>query len=330
MRNLFLSFCLLFSISSFSGGFRWPNVQYDYAKLHLFNIDLEKPNLFDWTIYKDGIYANSKKGSGYDLNEKFLNEIHGHITRGKGVPELRMGLAKCYMPRHGIIYYDRLGNPVASFTICFECDKIVFWSSNEIPHLDYDDEHDDWQAAEKLAANLKTIFVKAKYPVFNNDAEYLAYLKADSTLEDLGEMFMTDPNLDSLYFKRYSIEDVKGWVKSGKKENSLREIEETKISAGGERWTYKQLEDLKRKNRFVFSFDEVNPFLVEATITDHSIVLPNGMSVGMSVDDVQGTFMVYDGIAWPEHIQVKDKMLIIDYYFKHHTLVKIKASFDIR
>ena len=84
-----------------------------------------------------------------------------------------------------------------------------------------------------------------------------------------------------------------------------------------------------RGNELTFSFDEKNPFLVEASIIHGALVLPNGVSVGMSVDDVQGSLMVYDGPAWPKRIEVKGDKVAINYYFKQHTLTKITLSFSI-
>lgn len=317
----------MIGLNSFSGGFRWPNIQYKSAKLFLFNVDLEEPSLFDWHIYENGVYANSKVGEGFELNDKFLGELHSSLARG--VNELRMGLSKCYMPRHGIIYYDENYQPVAAFSLCFECHKISFWSKNDLPPADYESTHNDWNRAEKQILKIESIFKKYDLPVFGDEKDYQTYVTTDERFSTLGEMFMTDPNLDSIYFKHYSIEDVKAWVKKSRRGVELRQEEETKITAGGEKWTYQTLSDRKGLTNFVFSFDETNPFLVEATIQHNNIILPNGISVGMSIDDIQSTFMVYDGIAWPEHIQVKDKKLVLDYYFKNRTLVKIKASFSI-
>jgi len=325
MKNLFLSLLLLSSISSFSGGFRWPNVQYSYAKLYLLNLELEQPNHFDWHVFQDGVYATSKIGSGYDLDDSFLNKLHSSMARG--VNELRMGLGKCYMPRHGIIYYDKNGKPVAAFTACFECDKIAFWSENELPRVNYDGVHNDWDKAEKQIEKMRKLFVSEDYPMFNNDKEYQEFLKDNKDFEDLGEMFMTDDNLDEKFAASYTQKQVQAWVKSAKKSVELKESHETKITAGGDEYHFRTLVATKGNSNFLFDSAEEDARLIEAYITHGSIVMPNGVSVGMSVDDIQGTFMVYDGIAWPEHIQVKGKKITIDYYFDNRTLAIIKATF---
>jgi hypothetical protein len=325
-RTLILSF-LLINLISYSGGFRWPNVEYDHARLFLFNIKFESPSKLDYHIYNNGVYARSKVGTGYLLSKESLDDLHGAMVRG--VDELVHGLSKCFIPRHGIIYYDKFGNPLASFTACFECEKIDYWSIKPLPKWNTDFEHFNLDKADKQIQKMLSILKQNDIPTYEHENEYQIHLEKDTTLKDVGEMFIKSNTLDSLYFKHYSISDVKTWVIKQGYYAELNETEETKISAGGDKWTYKELNTKEELNRFVFSFDEEDPFLVEATITHPTIILPNGVSVGMSIDNVIASIGIYDGIAFPAHIELKDKNLQLDYYFKNHTLYKIKASFSI-
>lgn len=325
MNRLLFSFCLMLTFSSFSGGFRWPNVQYDYAKLYLINIELEQPNYFDWHVYEDSVYATSKIGSGYEVTEGFLNKLHSSFSRG--VNELRMGLGKCYMPRHGIIYYDKNGIPVAAFTACFECDKISFWSKEELPRIDYEGTNNDWLRAEKQIEKIKKLFVDEGYPVFNGEKEYQDFIKDNEDYKVEGELFITDPKLDEKFANSYSIEEVKKWLNSSKRSVQLRESEEIKITAGGDKYVFKTLIANKGNTKFLFSSEEEDAHLIEASITHGSILFPTGASIGMSVEGVQALFLVYDGIAWPKRIQVKGERITVDYYFDNRSLVLIKATF---
>ncbi|MEO9531633.1 MAG: hypothetical protein ABJG68_12710 [Crocinitomicaceae bacterium] len=325
MNRILFSFFFFCSLSSFAGGFKWPNVDYKFAQLYLMNIELDQPNHFDWHIYEDSVYATSKIGSGYELSDNFLNKLHASFARG--VNELRIGLGKCYMPRHGIIYYDENGIPVASFTACFECDKISFWSKEEIPPTDYEATNNDWLKAEKQIGKIKALFEKEGYPVCNSDKEYQAFIKGNKDLECEGELFFTDDNLESSFAKAYTQNEVKKWVKSARRAVELQESHEVKITAGGEEYFFRTLVASKGNSNFLFDSGDENARLIEAYITHGSIILPNGISVGMSVEDVQGTFMAYDGMAWPKRIQVKGKSMTIDYYFDNRTLVIIKVSF---
>ena len=141
-------------------------------------------------------------------------------------------------------------------------------------------------------------------------------------------MFITNDNLDSLYFKHYSIKQVKLWVNKQAKYFNLSESKEEKIAAGGQKWTYTKLAD-KGGTHFIFSFDKADPFLVEAYINNSAIILHNGVSVGMSQDEVITSLGIYDGIANPKKITLSDKMLQIEYVFKNRTLSEINLSFSI-
>ena len=327
MKILFVSLFLFMSASSFAGGFRWPNVEYDHAKLYLFNIPFNAPPGLDYDIYANGGYAKSKLGDGYDLSPEWLDEFHGIMARG--VDALVAGLSECYIPRHGIIYFDKLGKPVASFSACFACERIKFWSPKKLAPFHFKEfNNSQIKKATDQSDRMVEMIKRIGAPHYDSMQDYRQALR-DSTLKNKGEMFIEDPSLDSLYFKHYSISDVQSWALKGvRRVIRLTQTKETKISAGGDEWTYQQLSDNKG-TRFIFSFDEENPFLVEATIISPSIKLPNGVSVGMSISDVMNTFPIYDGLAWPEHIQLKDKNLVIDYYFKFQTLQKITAAFSI-
>lgn len=324
MKIYALLFALGIANMSYSGGFRWPNVDYSYAQLYLFNIKDGKPTSFDFHIYADSIYAKSKLGTGIEVSEELLDKMHGLIARHAN--GMRIGLSKCYIPRHGIIYYDKVGTPVASLSICFECDKISLWSVNQLQSADYD-QRTNYDKVEKAFDEIEKSFLSHNLPVFEREDAYLEYKMKSEEYTNEGEIFIESNTLDSLYFKRYSIEEVNSWVKGDKLR--LTETKETKITAGGEEWTYPQLSSREGASRFVFSFDEENPYLIEATITDNEIILPSGVSVGMSVEDVQNSLGVYDGIAFPEYIQVKGEKLTLEYFFENRTLVKIKAGFSI-
>ncbi|MEX1003181.1 MAG: hypothetical protein WDZ35_13770 [Crocinitomicaceae bacterium] len=324
MKTIFLSLFITFSSLSYSGGFRWPNVPYDHARLFLFNIDSDKQNRPDFHIYSDSIYATSKLGTGEKLSEKFLGKIHSKIARyGEA---MQMGLSKCYIPRHGIIYYNAKGRPLASLSICFECGKISMWSEKKIPDINHQSNH-DWDKVEQQFESLQKEFKNYGIAVYEKEEAYQNYCMENEEYTTAGEVFIKTDKLDSLYFKHYGIDEVKSWVKG--KRLTLRLDEITKITAGGDEWTYKELSSKEKNSLFRFSFDEEDPFLVEAIIKDNEIILPNGVSVGMSVEDVMATFPVYDGPAYPERIQLKDEKLELNYYFKNRTLVKITAGFSI-
>ena len=325
MKNLIIAFTLVFTTQLFAGGFRWPNVEYDYAKLYLFNVNLDSPENFSWHVYQDGVFAASKIGEGKLVDQKDLDQLHNIMI--PGVNELLMGLSKCYTPRHGIIYYDKTGKPVASFSICLECEKISLWDIKTGAFPVSSSNQFDMKKTEKQIESI-TKFIKSQdFPVFERPEEYIAYIKDREDLKNNGAMFMQLDENDSMSLKKFSIEDVQSWQVEVFHAHKLKQTEETKITVGGDKWSYQQLSN--EKSRFIFSFDQDNPYLVEATIQNDNIILPNGVSVGMSLDDVMNTFPIYDGIAWPAQIQLKNDHLTLDYFFENRTLVKIKLQFSI-
>jgi len=327
MKLTLLSLSILITLSSLAGGFRWPNVKYSNAKLYLMNITLDKPSDFDWHIYENGVYATSKIGSGIELEQDFLDDFHKSMV--KGVNELRIGLGKCYMPRHGIIYYDDKGKPVAAFTACFECDKISFWSTGELPRVDYEGVKNDWPKAEKQMEQIEKLFKDAEIPIYNNKAEYQQFLLENKDFENQGEVTINSTSIDEKYTVGFTQSQVKSWLKMSKRSIQLRESHETEITAGGQEYHFRTLEANKGTTYFLFSSSESDATLVEAEIAHGSILLPHGVSVGMSVEDVQASLGVYDGISNPEKIILKGEKVQVEYFFNKRSLVKIKMTLSL-
>ncbi|MBK9591659.1 MAG: hypothetical protein IPO32_09185 [Crocinitomicaceae bacterium] len=116
-KTLFLYFAIVCS-TSFAGGFMFPNVEYDYAKVYLFNAnekaETDKP---EFSVYMNDVYAKSKIGNGFDFSEQMNAQLNSIFRLG--VDRMVAGLAGCYIPRHGIIYFDSTGKTVASISFCF-------------------------------------------------------------------------------------------------------------------------------------------------------------------------------------------------------------------
>jgi hypothetical protein len=131
MRKLsMLLLVLVLSFQGFSKNFIFPNVPFIYAKIFEFNQDFEVTHQLDQAIYNGTEFAKSKKGEGILLKESFHTALAKIVS--KGVDELIYGLSSCYIPRHGIVYYNQSDQPVASLSICFECERIGIWSIKPI------------------------------------------------------------------------------------------------------------------------------------------------------------------------------------------------------
>ncbi len=319
----FLALLLFFStFSTSAGGYTFPNVQYGSAKLFLFNIFLEDESQFDSYIYKNGKYANSKIGDGYDLKPEILDQIHEVIA--KGVDELIVGLSKCYIPRHGIIYFDEGGSPVASLSVCFECEQISIWSDNEINFGEPDYENFDIDKAEAQMKKWRDLFKLSGALVSDTSGSqpYQTLAMIDQKFRHNGQNMIQDPNLEAKFPQKYSYDEVKKWVvSSGNYE--LAEDVNVEISAGGAEYKFKELVG-KDGTNFLFSSDADDCFLVEAEIYNSAIILPYGISVGMSFEQIQNSLGIWDGISNPASITVMGDGIRITYKFKYHSLTSIK------
>ena len=70
---------------------------------------------------------------------------------------LQSGVSKCFLPRHGIIFFDDAHRPVASISICFECQKIDLYPKRSVTSetkFDSKKAMKQLKALEKLVAEM--------------------------------------------------------------------------------------------------------------------------------------------------------------------------------
>ncbi|MFM8743817.1 MAG: hypothetical protein ACKODM_10910 [Cytophagales bacterium] len=67
--------------------------------------------------------------------------------------------AECFLPHHGVVFYDEKNRPLASVTICFDCRRMKF--------------HPKIVDPEKGITILKEVILELGLPVFDNFEEYL-------------------------------------------------------------------------------------------------------------------------------------------------------------
>lgn len=315
-----LIMAIFLTTSSFAGGFRFPNLEYDHARLFLMNLDLQEMEMYaDYDVYRDGLYANTKIGNGILLDTDVLKEISTVFRNG--ADELISGLGKCYFPRHGIIYYDKLGTPLASLSICFECDRISMWSIYPLSFKG-PDMAKDWDKAEHQMEELRIIFVNHDLPYLRNPEEYKGYADQMDRYICQGDVSIYKPDIDSL-FMNLTTEAIFNWVHKLARRFELKTDTEIKITDGGDEYSYLVLKD-ERGTKLYFSPEEDGDHLAGGLINNSAIILPNGISVGMSCDDVIARIGVYDGPSNPEHITIQGEQILLDFYFKYRTLVEIE------
>ncbi|MGV6861608.1 MAG: hypothetical protein ACWA41_07535 [Putridiphycobacter sp.] len=311
---------LVASFALHAGGFKFPNQSYSYAEFHLFNTHYEggKPDLY---IYKDGVYAQSKFGNGKLLSSQFLKKIESVFNLG--IDEIWMGLSKCTIPRHGIIFYNESNQPVASVSICFECQQVNFWSSKPLNvKTDYDNL--DLEKAEKQIKDLKRIVKSEGIKVFDDSQKYKSYIDQDMNLKNQGKMELKDISLDSIFGHKFQIEDLKKWSVNQFIHFKKESVEKMTMSDSFYFDEYKS----SQKNdytRFVMSGTEQDAYLIQAEIFNPAIKLPNQMQIGMSSDDVLGHYPIptREMPEYPQKFTVYGEHSKLEYFFKNQTLVKM-------
>lgn len=324
MKPILITLILALAGHLHAGSFTFPNVEYSYARVYLFNTGEEAArDRPEFSIYREGIYAASKLGDGWEFSAELNSQMNAIFA--KGVDMLAAGLSGCYIPRHGIIYFDKTGKPVASASICFECQRIVFWSIQKLPEFSTNLSEKEIPRAEKQMAELENLLVKNNIPVFKNTAQYTDLIaKADSSYSNNGEIIF-DYTKTSAFGQRYvSVTEFKSWILNP--DFKLKESTETTFSqreGDTHSWDYLVLTS-NSGTKITFSGTTVESALQEVVIRDPEIRLPNGISVGMSLEQVQNTFVVWDGIAWPASIVVNYKDANLRYKFKNRTLVEIE------
>lgn len=320
MKNLLTSLLLFFSIQAMAGGFLWPKEDYAYAKLFLFNIPFEGGDKMDFDIYANGIYAKTKIGNGEIIDEASLNKIHSSFARG--VDELLMGLSSCFIPRHGIIYFDKNDLPVASLSICLECERIRFWSSTSTVESHKDPKDFDLEKAESQIKTIKEVISQTAYPVFKRPERYNAFVDSAYNTSFNAEMKYYEDPKDSTFSKNLSKGQVWLWIHPDHR--ATKEFEETvqlKITAGGDKYHFPSLTD--HKGTMLMYSDTEESYLTEGKIKSNKMILPNGISIGMSVEQVLNAHTEIKVESYPDRINASYGKYAITYYFSQETLIQI-------
>ena len=140
----------------------FPGVPYRYAKMYVFNL-LESKGRPDSKIWDGNSYAQTKSGQGKTLDEKSEKILTGITVQD--MSSLYLGLSKCFTPRHGIVYFDKDDEPVASISICFECEKISLFP-NPYADIDYSGSFSEKKALKQLES-FKSLAKNCGWPVYD-------------------------------------------------------------------------------------------------------------------------------------------------------------------
>jgi len=268
-------------------------------------------------IYKNGIYAKTKIGDGVLVSDERVESLNSILSGDINI--LLDGLSKCFIPRHGFVYYNSENEPVASVSVCFECGQIKIWNNKEIQRKEIVYSKKSIAKAEKQIEYIKSKVVVGLLPVYDEVPKYKEYVAKSEDYNHHGEITITRiGGLDE--FKDITESNTKSWFSDS---SAIKIDVKEKYTGGGDKYEFKTIV-YKKDSELLFEDNSENPRLIEAEIYNPEIKLPNGVSIGMSLDEILSTFTVYDGISTPEKIIVDSKDVKLEYYFSKHTLIKIK------
>jgi hypothetical protein len=302
----------MLTLSVNAGNSTWPRVKYSYAMVYLYNVDGNLKGMHE--IIKDDQLNKTVEGEGKKLSTEQLGKLEAIFSAGAPIDELVIGLSGCYIPRHAIVYYDEKDKPVASMSICFECEGIRFYTPSYPRNAYASTEKTVRQAQEKLAL-MKEIVASLG---FKTDFKYIEFRKE----ENLGSMFFTDNSIiDSLFPEKITFANHGDLCFSDS--FSLKGITvdtKEKYTNGGTKYTFQTVRN--GNSHLLFSGRGENTTLESAKITDNIIFVCKKVKIGMKLEEVQALLPVYDGIAYPEFMEITndEKTKTIKFHFKDSLL----------
>ena len=301
---------------SFSQEEGFPGVPYKRVVAYMLNTkkSTAKPDQFIW--HQDN-FAFSKIGDGVELNEKQVESL-SKITV-QDMSTLQTGLSKCFIPRHGLIYFNEKNKPVASLSICFECQKIDAYPNNMEETKKFDS-----KKALKQLDGLEKIIKDLGFVKYDKPWEYeKEHEKAQYSNE--GEITITEENYAHRLLKNppYDFE-VKPKVKITRTSRVIERKKERKNKDG----TITSIkEHTFYSSRLEYVMGEKEWELDFLFVQDPGFVFDNEVQIGMSQDDFIATLGVYDGKPNPEKIIVTDaaKNREFTFLFEERTLKRVEG-----
>ncbi len=303
----------------YAGGRSFPGVEYSYVKVYLFNLNNEQGERPESFVVEGNYYAASKIDNGYSLSEEKVERLNRVLSGDINV--LRIGLSKCFIPRHGVVYFNENHEAVASVSICFECGMVKLWSPDvKFPPLNY--KKVDEGKAEKQLEYIRSQVFGENIPYFENPKEYLTIVD-DWNRENYDNAMETELEGQDSVFTKITQESLRLWFRNPAQ---VKEEKEEKVTAGGSRYQFKTWK--YKKSDFLFWDASEKASLASASIVDPEIVLPNGMSIGMSSEQVLRHYNYFEKDNIPTILFVKEGSGTIEYHFIYNTLNLIKLNFN--
>jgi hypothetical protein len=282
-----------------AGGSNWPGIKYSYAKVYLYNVDGNLRG--NHQILKEGKLDKTIQGEGKKLTHEQTSKLDKIFASGPAIDELVNGLSGCYIPRHAIVYYNEKDEPVASMSICFECEGIRFYSPS-YPRNAYASTE---KLVKKAQEKLKEIKAIVESIGMKTDFKYTekAEVKDTILIQNRGTMNITDNRaIDSIFPAKITFEN---YIKECMLDTIGMTIEkDEKYTYGGDKYVF--ITVMKGNSSFYFSGTDENPSLETASISWTDVQFSKKLKIGMSLDEIMSFMMVYDGISNPEELTIQN------------------------
>lgn len=181
---LLLSFLLLSSVvinAQKNRIYKWPVGNWTYAKVYVYNI--ENQLLGDYQLVKNGKLNKTVTDTGRTLSQAQLTQLLNVINGDTRI--LNEGLAKCYEPHHGVVFYNEKKEIVSGFDVCFLCQGIKFYPSKREKETTSEYSESAIKKAEAQLEVIKKIIKSTNTPVYETSQDYrkLIQKNTNDTLE---------------------------------------------------------------------------------------------------------------------------------------------------
>lgn len=136
----------------------WNNPVFSYAKIYLYG--LEKYAM-DLIVENDSLNKTVYDTNGTLLNEEQAQRAIDIILGKKGSSNDEQVF--CFIPHHGIVFYNTQDEIVGHISVCVYCRKI--YAAPNVPFID------------KGIDEMKSLILELNQPVFNDPMEYEEYAR---------------------------------------------------------------------------------------------------------------------------------------------------------
>jgi hypothetical protein len=298
-------------------GVVFPDVPYSYVKVYYYNIENASQKPITHIFAQQDGWAKDAQLASEKLTTEDVKKISTILS--KGIDGLQLGLSGCFIPHHGIVYFNEKDQPVASISICLECEGARFWTVNKGVYRTKATKLNE-KVVSKQFINLKQLFESKNVVVLDNPNEYVKLGNADKT-NNISSITIQD----SVYVAKLIGEGTIAACKMWSKENNFIQDTLKKYTAGGDKYEFIKLTN--GTNTLLFDGKDARSKLADGTLRTSSVRLANGIKVGDSLNDVMNTFLVYDGVSNPQTISVEGDFYKIVYTFESEILISIVIGY---